>query len=130
METLVYSPTLKAPDGTGYNDFPLGWREITEEEFSKSKFWIYGPVMFETRQMYHKGTRVTDARLYWLHDKTGFAMSNNSNKVQYYVFGCDHKYTELSQEECSKRNIYHAGKCYHVSECKLCKTINSYDSGD
>lgn len=140
METLVYKPDLKAPDGTTYNDYPLGWKEITEKEFAQSKFWVYRSTMVESRQMYHKTPEghndvvkgFTGAVLYWFHDKTGVAMSHDywGGKIHYYVFGCDHKYTELSQDECGKRGIYHAGRCYHVSECKVCGTISAHDSSD
>lgn len=39
-----------------------------------------------------------------------------------------HTYRELGQDECRHRGIYHAGNCWHVSECKGCGNVYSVDS--
>ena len=45
--------------------------------------------------------------------------------------GCEHKRMKsLSQEECHNRKIYHAGRCYSVSECLDCGDIHAVDSSD
>lgn len=41
-----------------------------------------------------------------------------------------HTYRELGQDECRHRGIYHAGSCYHVSECAGCGNIYAVDSSD
>lgn len=41
---------------------------------------------------------------------------------------CIHEMMELSQEECENKGIKHWGNCWHVTECKKCGEINSYDS--
>lgn len=138
MQKLEYVD-LVAPDGTTYNDLPKGWRSISEKEFVQGKFLSYSPELVEHRQMWsdpddpnrHMKAVIT-ATLYWFFDGTGIAISSDwwAGKLQFYAFGCEHSYRELSQEECHNRNIYSGGQCYHVSECAKCKHINAVDSSD
>ena len=44
--------------------------------------------------------------------------------------GGKHTYESLSPEECRARNIYHGGRCYHVSVCTGCGHVHSVDSSD
>lgn len=128
----------KAPDETSYNDFPKGWRAISQKDFVQGPFFHYNPSLIESRQMYDKSQKdwntkpMLSATLYWFHDGTGVAMANDywKGEINYYAFGCQHDYKSLSQEECHQRKIYHGGRCYHVSECSKCGYINSYDSSD
>jgi hypothetical protein len=83
-------------DGTGYNDFPHGWREITEGEFSQSPFFSYHPDYVEFRQMLDKNkpsVPAVSATLNWLWDRTGYSIVNDyhAKTVRFYTFGCDHK---------------------------------------
>lgn len=125
-----------SPDGTAYNQAPHGWRELTEAEFAQSAFFRYRPESFEMRQLHvndkHGNMHVLMAQLFWFSDNTGVAMSHDywAGKVNYYAFGCDHKFNELSSNECRARKLYHGGRCYHVYECEKCKAINSVDSSD
>jgi len=119
-----------------FNDAPEGWRELTEEQFAKSHFWISNPTHYEFRQIcrWSDGTPwdgpMVSVNLFHMRDKTGYGMSSShwAGKIRYFQFGCDHDYKGLSQAECRKRDIYHAGHCYHVSECKKCGNVNSVDS--
>lgn len=131
----------KAPDGTDYHDPPIGLRRITEADFTQSNFFMYYPVSIEWRQIFvnskddltaNRNGKMIDMQMYWFHDGTGIAIHNDywGKKVEYFAFGCDHKYLELSQEECRKRGITHHGHCYHVQECDKCHHIESYDSSD
>lgn len=128
----------KAPDGTSYNDFPKGWRSISQKEFVQGHFFRYNPALIESRQMYDRSKenwqfqKYCGATLYWFHDNTGVAMETDhwKGEINYYAFGCDHDYQSLSQEACRARKIYHAGRCYHVSECSKCGNILSVDSSD
>lgn len=44
---------------------------------------------------------------------------------------CIHSYDrELGIAECKERDIYHAGRCYHVYECSQCGKMISQDSSD
>ncbi len=83
-------------DGTGYNDFPHGWREITEGEFAQSPFFTYYPDYVEFRQMWDKtnlGSKMVGTTLNWLWDRTGYAIVNDyhAKTVRFYTFGCNHK---------------------------------------
>jgi len=130
------------PDIGTYNQAPAGWRKANEKKIIENyQSRIYYPSHFAYRQLfqYHKkdgGENFKDGyvecALYIFSDKTGYAVKLNyaTNKFDYYLFGCDHKYKELSQEGCRKRNITHYGKCYHVNECMECGHIQQYDSSD
>jgi len=128
----------KAPDGTTFNDPPIGLRRISEKDFAQSQLFAYNPVATEYRQVYvdketlaaNRNGKMMALHMFWFEDGTGIAMYSDywKGKVEYFAFGCDHVYHELKQEECSKRNIQHFGMCYHVSECEKCKHILSYDS--
>ena len=134
------------------NAFPLGWREITPNEFARSQFMTYSSDFEDYRQMLpEKGEKRKEfltydhyrktylpqamtARCYFYADGTGLAIStfywNKTRPIRYFAFGCNHYYEELSYDESRDRGLYHAGNCYHVNECKKCKHINSYDSSD
>ena len=118
----------KAPDGTGYNDFPKGWRKITQEEFVKGPFFSYNPTMAEFRQMYDKTQEnwhykpALQAGLYWFHDGTGVAMETDYWKgtITYYAFGCEHEYVHTAK----------LGRCYNEYKCSKCDHIQRIDSSD
>jgi hypothetical protein len=120
-------------DGT-FNDAPKGLRVISEKEFAQSGFFAYEPILREYRQIYRdknwNNGGCLAIQMYWMDEHCGIAMSNDyyAGKVTYYVFGCQHKYRELSQEECHKRGLFHAGNCYHVYECPDCGHVKSEDS--
>jgi hypothetical protein len=120
-----------------FNHAPEGWREITEKEFAQSLFFSYAPDKTDHRQIFYINGKPIDgpcisAFLYYFYDGTGVALSNDfwGGKVHYYHFGCEHNYVEISVQECQKRGIFHAGNCYHVSECSKCGRIDSVDSSD
>jgi hypothetical protein len=124
-------------DGTKFNDFPIGWRELTEKEFAQSKFFRCSPRHVEFRQMYpqdENGKRMREGmvatRLMWMQDKTGYALANDfwAGTVRYYAFGCQHDYRELSQAECRERDTTHFGMCWHIYECKKCGYVMAQDS--
>jgi len=135
------STDKKAPDGTDFNDPPVGLRRISEKEFARSQFFTYVPRYTEYRQILvnskedlskrGRGVMIT-LRMYWFDDDTGVAIHNDywKGKMEYFTFGCKHDYSELSQKECHKRGISHFGNCFHVSECKKCNYVMSYDSSD
>jgi hypothetical protein len=115
-----------------YNDAPPGWTKITQKELiQKTHFENYMPDFIETRQIRTKETYLT-VRLYFYSNNTGVGIHCDywSGKITYYRFGCSHNYRGLSMDECFARGLYHAGKCYHVSECSKCGDINSVDSSD
>jgi len=118
------------------NTAPAGFREITEEEFAKSRFFIYGPKEApEYRQM--RGTeegeefpKMLSAYLYHMFDGTGFAMSSDywAGKIRYFAFGCDHKYVGLSPAQSALEGIKHYGMHCHVSKCVKCGHVHQVDS--
>jgi hypothetical protein len=113
--TLSYVSDEKAPDGTSYNDLPFNWKPMTEDEFAKSGFVNGNWSRVEFRQMYPKtfdgkrdvGSRMIEARLFWLNDDTGIAIVSDywKGKVNFYKFGCHHslkneKFSVESQNTC------------------------------
>lgn len=117
----------------GWNDFPPAWRELTEEQFAKSMFFTYTPVMHEFRQMLDRSKPqqpAMSATLYHMHDGTGFSIVNDfwAGKVRFYTFGCDHEYGDAS-EELRRRGIrLHQGE--HAGFCKKCGHLRIVDSSD
>ena len=143
MLNILQSSALPSPDGTECNDLPKWFRKISEHEFAHSKFFTYNPVSIEYRQVRVKSIddltvtnkepyRTLNITMFWFFDGTGVALCSNYwlKKVEYFAFGCKHKYRELSQKECKEKNIPHYGNCYHVSECSECGHIFSVDSSD
>lgn len=123
----------------GYNDFPPGWVEIGEKDVLIGRmFFLYSPEVIEHRQMFAKDERgigrgaCLTARLYHFHDGTGIAMSEDYDKnvIRWFRFGCVHEWRSVTPQECSKRGIYHAPRCYSVSECVKCGFVKSIDSSD
>lgn len=133
IDTVPGTDEHKAKWG-GFNDFPPNWRELTEEEFAESHFFVYEFKTREYRQMHDPGRTkpATRATLYFMHDGTGYALvsDRSKRKLHYFKFGCAHTYRGLGFEECRARGIYHWGRCYHVSECTTCGHIHAVDSSD
>jgi len=138
---IIIENPWTAPDGTDYNTFPVGWREVTEKEYAQYGT-TYIPEYIETRQMFRVKdddvtgrdnfltNKIMSATLFWFRDKTGWAIVPNfwEGSIRYFRFGCDHEYKELSMSESAKRGVHHFGNCYHVRECKKCGHIYAYDS--
>ena len=136
---------LQKQHGT-YNDFPPGWRRITEAEFVGSRYFGYTPQFTEHRQMCRPPQHMTEghmlgAVLYFFDDGTGVAVEAhrpphkyNEKRpvpvVRYYAFGCAHEYREMSMAECKTEEITHNGNCWHVFLCEKCGQVNAYDSSD
>lgn len=77
-----------------YNDYPPGWRKLTQKQFAQSLFFTFSPVLVEYRQMLHRSMRhepAVSAHLYFMHDNSGFSIVADYWKgtVNYYAFGCD-----------------------------------------
>jgi len=113
-----------------YNDFPPGWREISQEEMAQSNFFTYSPVLVEDRQMYPRdenGEREfnkgrVSARLFHMHDGTGFGLGSDywGKKIQWYRFElCNHDYAGTT-----------IGKCLTRYTCKKCNYSEEIDSSD
>ena len=139
MNSIEYSEA-KSPDGTEANQTPVGLRRISEKEFAQSQYFIYAPVLMDYRQviipkdhsMIADCGKMIPLHMVWFKDGTGLAMTNDywNGKIEYFAFGCQHDYRELSARQCMERGISHHGMCWHVMECSKCKHINSYDSSD
>ena len=108
-----------------FNSFPPNWKQITVEQFAKSKFFVYSPKYIEHRQMFrgtHSATKTIHAKLFWFHDNTGIGMVHDywKGKVYYYWFGCKHK----------RMKSWKAGRCYTKHECPTCGYKGATDSSD
>lgn len=80
-----------------YNDFPPGWRKITQEQFAQSLFFTFAPEIVEHRQMLTRNddgftVNMTEAWLFFSHENIGYGMVRDfwAGKVMYYAFGCNH----------------------------------------
>lgn len=119
------------------NHLPPGWREIAEEEFAKSHFFIYGfeyvdyrSVMWPEGEHQHKSNVVHGAKLFYMWDKSGYAIVRDywGGKIRYFKFGCDHTWgAQFTPEEEEKLP---RGRCIHNSKCSKCGHIQSVDSSD
>lgn len=129
-----------------YNSAPVGFRQVTEKEFvQNSAYFTYSASKVQFRQMYvrsiedpttdpdsRKNGALIQGHLHFYHDGTSCMLERDywAGKIRYWLFGCDHKYQDINWNECQKRGIYHAGRCYSVSECEKCGHINAVDSSD
>jgi len=107
----------------GYNQFPPGWTEITQEQFAKSDFFTYSPVLAEHRQM-HATTGstepVTTATLWWLPGFEGFALVNDYWKgtVRFFRFGCKHEWGDAREELAKRgRTLFSTEKAHYCIKC-------------
>jgi hypothetical protein len=115
-----------------FNDFPPGWREITESEFAKSHYFTYSPILREFRQMFttERDVPCVGAQLYFMHDGTGYSIVNDywKGKVRFFQFGCFHEWGG-STEELKTRGI-RLMHSEHASFCKKCGYLSIVDSSD
>lgn len=122
-----------------YNDLPPNWREITEAEFVKGKFFSQSPEKTEFRQLTkadiksEKDTPLVNAHLYFFHDGTGVALMDDhwAGKLRYFAFGCDHKYREVHGKELQELG-FQGGlfACEHAYYCDKCSDKMVVDSSD
>ena len=138
-----------------YNDAPPNFKEISEAEFSQSKFFVYSPEYVEYRQIDPKQISPKEkyflgVRLFYFFDGTGLGMAHDywAKKVRYFKFTkCEHDTEELSGHVAAKyvvvhdvfpptsrlakpgeQGVSHFGNCYHVYRCKKCGFIESVDT--
>lgn len=97
----------------------------------------YEKVMAEGQKKYLRKKRSymeTCAMIQFMvyHDNTGIGIEHFfwEEVLIWYTFGCDHKYRELSQDECRKLKISHFGRCYHVQKCETCGHVQANSSDD
>jgi hypothetical protein len=118
MYELVHS-NKESPDGTGYNDPPVNFKEMTEKEFAQSQFHSHSPVLVEYRQMIVKDDlspgkltngKMISTHLYWFADDTGIAIAADywKGKIRYFSFGCNH---DLEQRRFTPRCVLPCKKC-------------------
>jgi hypothetical protein len=107
----------------GYNDYPPNWREITLEDFAKSKFFMYYPVYNEVRQMLAPGQPMVRAQLFWYHDESGIALVNDfwAGTVKYFAFAtCEHELVVIGRPY----------NCFTEYTCTKCDWKTAVDSSD
>jgi len=111
-----------------FNKTPEQWREISETEFVKGKFFMYEPSKIEFRQLTgcgvkaESGSPLINARLYHFHDGTGVAMMDDhwAGKIRFFAFGCDHKYQEVYGQTARDLGLQATGNCQHAYICEKC----------
>lgn len=122
---------LESPDGTGYNDPPFNFKELTAEEFAHSGF-IGGRISYiEFRQMIVNsdlsrgkglGGKLIQAKLFWFDDDTGMAISTENGKIRFFSFGCNHSLTDPERNDSALDkdftvNAYQSNKTYRCTKC-------------
>ena len=117
------------------NHPPANFREEDEEWVAKnSRSRVYGFRYTWYHQIFFDDNKFLMGMHFFGDDSSeGFAIYPDywAGKVRYFSFaGCLHEMRELSQEKCKEQDIYHAGRCYHVSKCQKCGWISAYDSSD
>lgn len=100
----------------GCDVHPSGWTEITQEEFAQSDFFRYTALATGWSR-----TLLGDARLFFMHNDTGFAMIGDywDKKISIFKFGCQH---DFKSEE--------VGRCLTKYTCKKCSFAQTVDSSD
>lgn len=110
-----------------YNSMPLGWRELTMEEFAQSRFFVYSVIATEFRQFEFKDLRgekvMQSVRMFHTDVAEGFALVNDYWKgaVRFFRFGCEHEYRKMTNKEVHKFGV-------HDLICKHCGV--TYDRPD
>lgn len=118
----------------GRNEYPPGWRKLSEAEFAQSNFFSHAPDLVEYRQMLKDRSpnlrepmpdHAVSAHLQFLWDGTGYAIVNDfwGKKVSFYAFGCDHDYE-------GDPDYKPDGACMHGYRCKKCGHKWVVDSSD
>lgn len=142
-DKLMHDSYWKAPDGTGYNDAPVGFEEITAEAYGNSMGFTYSPEALEFRQFSLKHLDGQDyyasMTLNWFHDGTGTAIYpdisvydegyHRKTTLRFFRFGCKHEFRALTEEEDHKYKPFH-GNCVSSSICDKCGFIHTVDSSD
>jgi hypothetical protein len=110
-----------------YNYAPVGFREVSIEEFAQKRFDGH-PIIHEHRQLFHnhdgsKLGKMISADFTIYSGDCGYAIERDYWKktVRYYLFEkCEHNWVYT-------RNL---GRCYNEYQCDNCGAVNAVDSGD
>lgn len=107
----------------GYNDFPPGWREVAETDFTRDPSVDHFHPFQEARQMRVPGTAMLTARLFFhVSGTSGHAVARDwqAGRMRYFRFGCAH------------RRVTHENPamCQHVYHCQDCGWRWEVDSSD
>lgn len=130
MHVVTCDYTVKAPDGTSFNDAPVGLREVSEFDFCRSNYYGSCIRLREYRQILSKRLPANiphkygflEITLHWINDNTGWGMHVDwqSGKVRYFLFGCDHKFVTVKK----------LGNCLRLDKCSNCGVEHEIDSSD
>ncbi len=129
-----------------YNAVPPNWKQITEEEFAASKFFVYGFSHTEYRQPIDRKTKeyIGSVKLFYICGRPeGVALQsvyeNGKYQLKYYSFAkCVHTWREVNRagmEELAKQFPKLQGQgtwgnCCHNSVCTKCGDYWFTDSSD
>jgi len=132
----------KFGDRSNQNALPLGWKEVTLQEYA-ARHGTYMPEFIEFRQMMvdQDGKDLgylISGNLEYYSDGVGlmaeyrYAPSAENQFVYeyqayYYMFGCDHEWGgEMTEQEKSRRLF----RTEHAYKCKKCGYFQVIDSSD
>lgn len=122
---------MRAHEATfgNFNDFPPGWKEVSQAEACKTKFFQCNPTLIEYRQMFTRDAegiprgQSIHATLYHFGDGTGVALAGDywKGKVSWFTFAaCAHEYVEQDTSR----------GCLHDYRCEKCGHTYTTDSSD
>lgn len=129
---------------------------LTEEEFAKSKFFVFGVKSIEYRYVIRfkddddleksitekvfedsLGNKLQfncyiETSMLWVDDFGGVAIvsTRNEGRVHFFSFGCTHKSWRSPTEEEMKKHHLINGMCIHNAVCKDCGFVQTLDSSD
>lgn len=141
MDRLVWENPSKEHELEfgNFNQFPPNWQEITEKEFVR-KFLDYTPALSEYRQMFRTmdGEQYTvngakayvSAKLYFMLDHTGYALSSKNDKLIFFRFGCDHRWQPATEEQLRAKKHWPLARTEYASFCPHCESFRVVDSSD
>lgn len=100
----------------GCDAHPIGWAEISQDDFAKSEFFRYEPYATGWSR-----TAIGDARMFFMPRDCGFALIGDywGGRISIFKFGCQHD----SNEET-------VGRCLTKYTCKKCGFVETVDSSD
>ena len=100
----------------GCDMHPIGWAEISQDNFAKSDFFRYEPLATAWSR-----TAIGDARMFFMPRDAGFALIGDyhSGKLSIFKFGCQHDSLEET-----------VGRCLTKYTCKKCGYVETVDSSD
>jgi hypothetical protein len=114
------------------------WDEETDSRLAhgKKRLWPWEMPGYEgyvpPKGKYHRDGAMIAARLFYMSDGTGWAMSSSywDEKVLWYMFGCDHEWGAPPEGSAAYAKSKRLFRCEHLYYCVKCSHWHTVDSSD